>query len=521
MAKQLKTHIHCVSCSSSDAMSVYERDDGTQFWKCYSCGQNGNYMNEDKSTDSLSPESKAPVHGKIQAIPERDIVRDTAAFYEVYTDDDSWVFTYPGGSKVRMKDEKVFRCIGKPTGLFGQSKFPKGGKFVTITEGEFDALAAYQMMGSRYPVVSIRNGAQSAFKEASEAFEWLDSFEKVVICFDADEPGKQAAQKVAELFGHKALVVKLNKYKDANEYLMNQCSKEFVEQWWKAEKYTPDGIIQGATMWDRINKPARKADCLYPFDALNKLTYGIRKGELVTITAGSGLGKSQVLREIAWNILCKTEDNLGLMFLEESAEKTGIGLMSLAANKPLWLPDCQYSEEEYKAAFDQTLGTERVYLFDHFGSSGIDNIVNRVRYLAKARNCGYILLDHISIIVSSQENGDERKAIDEIMTKLRILVQETNISLICVSHLKRPDGKGHEEGAVTSLAQLRGSGAIAQLSDIVIGLERNGQADDEQERNTTKIRVLKNRFSGLTGPAGNALYSLETGRMLQIDEDVL
>jgi len=139
--------------------------------------------------------------------------------------------------------------------------------------------------------------------------------------------------------------------------------------------------------------------------------------------------------------------------------------------------------------------------------------------MAKGLSCKYIFLDHVSIIVSAQESGDERKAIDEIMTKLRMLVQETNIALVIVSHLKRPSDKGHEEGAVTSLAQLRGSGSIAQLSDMVIGLERNGQAEEEQVRNMTKVRVLKNRFSGTTGPAGNLLYNKHTGRMLEYIEE--
>ena len=163
----------------------------------------------------------------------------------------------------------------------------------------------------------------------------------------------------------------------------------------------------------------------------------------------------------------------------------------------------------------------RLYLFDHFGSSDVDNIVNRVRYLAKVVGCDYIFVDHISIIVSAQSNGDERKAIDEIMTKLRMLVQETGVSLVVVSHLKRPDSKGHEEGAATSLAQLRGSGSIAQLSDMVLGLERNGQADDPVERNTTNVRVLKNRFSGITGPACDLLYSIETGRMKEQKQEDL
>jgi twinkle protein len=203
------------------------------------------------------------------------------------------------------------------------------------------------------------------------------------------------------------------------------------------------------------------------------------------------------------------------MFLEEGIRKTGLSVMSLAANKPLHLPDTVASEEERKDAFERTLGTGRLFLFDHFGSTSTDNIVNRVRYMAKALNCKYIVVDHISIIVSAQDNGDERKAIDEIMTKLRMLVQETNVALFVVSHLKRPNGVGHEEGAATSLAQLRGSGSIAQLSDMVLGAERNGQDEDATKRNTTYLRVLKNRFSGLTGPACSLLYTKETGRMLE------
>jgi twinkle protein len=192
--------------------------------------------------------------------------------------------------------------------------------------------------------------------------------------------------------------------------------------------------------------------------------------------------------------------------------------MSLAVNKPIHLPDVEVTPEELKDAFDRTLGSDRIYLFDHFGSTSLENIINRVRYMAKGLNCGYVFLDHLSIIVSGGDVGDERKALDAIMTKLRMIVQETGISLICVSHLKRPDGKGHENGAATSLSQLRGSGAIAQLSDIVLGLERDGQAEDLITRNTTTVRVIKNRFSGFTGNAGSLLYNGNTGRMLEIKD---
>jgi len=102
------------------------------------------------------------------------------------------------------------------------------------------------------------------------------------------------------------------------------------------------------------------------------------------------------------------------------------------------------------------------------------------------------------------------------MTMLRTLVEETGIGLFVVSHLKRPEGKGHEEGAKTSLSQLRGSHAIAQLSDMVISMERDQQSDNP---NLTTLRVLKNRFSGDTGEAGYLLYDKETGRLTETTMD--
>ena len=166
-------------------------------------------------------------------------------------------------------------------------------------------------------------------------------------------------------------------------------------------------------------------------------------------------------------------------------------------------------------------GDGQVMVMDASFDTGatVDQVVARVRFMAKALDCKVVVLDHISILVSGGQHGDERKALDEIMTKLRTLTQDTGIVLFAVSHLKRPEGKGHEEGAVTSVSQLRGSASIAQLSDFVIGLERNGQADDETERNTTSIRVLKNRFSGITGPAGSVLYNADTGRLLEYEPE--
>jgi twinkle protein len=189
--------------------------------------------------------------------------------------------------------------------------------------------------------------------------------------------------------------------------------------------------------------------------------------------------------------------------------------MSVEANRPLHLEE-DTDPDSLRPYWDKTLGTGRYYLFDHWGSTGTDNLLARVRYMARSLDCKVVFLDHLSIVVSSQENGDERKAIDEVMTKLRSLVQELGILLFLVSHLRRTTGTSHEEGGKVSLGDLRGSQSIAQLSDMVIGLERNQQDEDLESRNTSLVRVLKNRYTGETGPACWLKYDKFTARLAEV-----
>lgn len=471
------------------------------------------------------------ISGDFRSIPERCITKATCEAYGVRQTDGEHYYPYTDGKgtdiayKVRTVADKQFRSQGniKEALLFGQAQWNSGGKYLTIVEGELDALAAYQMMGSKYPVVSIKNGAQSAVKDCQAQYEWIDSFEHIVLAFDADEPGRDAAAKVAELFGSKVKIMKMAQgYKDACDYLKDGKSADFVKNWWSAEQFKPEGVVDAESLRDAIKKPLEVAPVQYPWNGLNKMLYGIRPAELVTFAAGSGLGKSTMLRELIWHILKNTDAVVGLAFLEETPERTMRGLVGLELNKKIHLPDASYTPDEVDMVYDKLKVGERIFLWDHFGSNEIDSVLNRLRYFVKALNCTYLVLDHVSVLVSDQSSSlDERRAIDMVMTKLRMFVQEMKISLLLVSHLKRPEGKSLEDGAVTSLGMMRGSASIAQLSDAVIGAERNSQADDPIERNTTRIRVLKSRYTGYTGTACYLFYDDFTGRLKEVDGNVL
>ena len=220
------------------------------------------------------------------------------------------------------------------------------------------------------------------------------------------------------------------------------------------------------------------------------------------------------------HILNNTEDNIGILALEEGIKNTAFNIMSVEADARLYIKEIRekYSKEQLQEWQDKTIGSGRFFAFDHFGSIDNDEILSRVRFMAQALECQWIFVDHLSILVSGQDDGDERKSIDVLMTKLRSIVEQTNIGMLLVSHLRRPTGdRGHEDGKEVTLSHLRGSASIAHLSDSVIALERNQQDTDEVISNTTTIRILKNRYTGDTGVATHLFYDKDTGRMKEID----
>ena len=245
------------------------------------------------------------------------------------------------------------------------------------------------------------------------------------------------------------------------------------------------------------------------------------------MTGGTGLGKSSVTRELEHWLIKTTKDNVGIISLEEDWRRTVDGILSIEANARMYIDHVreQFTEEQIDKMFDilyDGKNKNRVWIHAHFGTNDIDEIFSKLRFMIVGCDCKWIVVDHLHMLVSSLAVGDERRSIDNIMTRLRSLVEETGAGLILVSHLRRVDGnKGHENGVETSLSHLRGSQIIAQLSDCVISLERNQQSDDATEANTTKIRILKSRYTGDVGIATHLVYDRDTGRLSEIDIDDL
>ena len=531
MNKQWLDRGACPKCGSSDG-NVQHSEGYSHCFVCKTRFKKGNNMEAEKIIP-IRTESVMKTLGILGALSERSISKETAKKYNTDVKlngnmNTHHIYKYfdEGGNnianKIREVATKNMWAEGNMTnaGLFGQNMFAPKGKYITITEGEVDAMSAYELLGSKWACVSVKTGAGSALRDCKKAFEYLDSFDQIVISFDMDKQGREASEKVAQLFAPNKCKVMHMEHKDANEYLKMNKREQFSRAWWNARPYTPAGIVNLKELKDTLFEEEYCETVLFPWAKLNEKTYGMRTGELITLTSGAGMGKSSIMRELMHHMLKNTKDNVGILALEENTKNTAFNIMSVEANARLYINEIRkkYSQEELDKWFDDTVGTGRFFAFDHFGSTSNDEILARVRFMAQALDCKWIFLDHLSILVSGQEEGDERKSIDVLMTKLRSLVEQTGVGLLLVSHLRRPSGDaGHENGKEITLSHLRGSASIAHLSDSVIGLERNQQADDDVASNTTTIRILKNRYTGETGVATHLYYDKETGRMKEID----
>lgn len=511
---------------SGDNLVVY--DDGHKY--CFACGL---YVHPDgTSVDaSFAPEEasestteeKQVVDGNYRALVKRGITEETCRKwrYQVgkYAGRTVQIANYYRdgnhltGQKIRFPDKDFrFNDLGDKYVLYGQWLWKEGGKKIVVTEGEIDALSVSQMQQNRWPVVSLPHGAQGAKKAIKENLEYLESFNEVILMFDQDEAGQNAVEMVAPLLQPGKVKIASLPLKDANAMLQAGRGSEIINAIWQAKTYRPDGIVSGDETWDMVSQVLEVSSTPYPFTPLNEKSFGMRTGEIVLVTAGSGIGKSSLCRELAYDLFQTKGETVGYIGLEESVAQTARAFMSLTAGTPIHLNPKALSKEEQRGVWEKTLNHDRIHLYDHWGSVDSDNLLGKLRYMAKGLGCRWLFLDHISIMISGGSlETDERRSIDKAMTNFRSFVEEAKVGMFIVSHLKKPgNGKPFEEGGQISLADLRGSGALYQLSDLVLGLERNQQ--DEMSSNISTVRWLKNRFSGMTGVSGELLYNSNTGR---------
>jgi len=520
----------CEKCGSSDAKQIYE--DGSAF--CFSCRQNFlapkevTIMPDNKNWTEYNFDKLHEIENdySTRGFKERNIYKEVAKHYGVkisYDLDgniDSHYYPYYSGTelvgyKVR-KLPKDFTSIGKINGgLFGQQLY-SSGKRIVITEGELDAMAVqsawYKKYKTFYPVVSLRSA--SSIKDLIEIRDWVRNFDEVILWLDNDDAGGEAMKEAARIIGYDKIKVAKSNEKDASDLWIKEPDK-VLKVIYDAVDYTPAGILTKDELWTQLEAYNEIESVPYPdfMEGLNEKLKGMRFGEITLWTSGTGSGKSTLLREIAVHLLERTEDKIGIISLEESPAETARKMSGMALSRNPAKEEIPI--DELKEGFNTIFGDNRVMVLDHQGSISDGSIMDFLEYMCLS-GCKYLFVDHITILASEGAEGlTGNEAIDKIMNDLLRLCKKHNVWIGLISHLRKTDNKGKsfEEGKLPSMDDIRGSGSIKQISMDIIAFARNVGSAIHDERNTIKTKVLKCRYTGLTGPSGNLYYEFETGRL--------
>lgn len=527
-------HEQCPRCGSRDNLARY--DDGHAHCFTPGCEYREPGRGEAVPADSRKPNaSKLLLDVEYTAILPRGLAEDTCRKFHyalgkakhpktgktarchvaTYCDDSG----QPVAQKLRFAD-KAMKVIGDSKAiskmLYGRWLWRDGGKKIVVTEGEIDALSMSQLQGNKWPVVSIPNGAQGAVKSIAANLEWLCKFDEVILMFDADEPGRLAVEECVTLFPpRKVKVARIEGFKDANEALVAKQGAKALDAMWGAKEYRPEGILEATDdkVMERAFKPIQFSAMTWPWESLQRHTYGRRFTELYGLAGGTGIGKTTVFKQWQAHAIETDPDPVGIFSLEEPVHHAARTLAGVMDGVRYHVPGVAYDESKLRTTLESLRG--KAYFFDPTSDRATyEAVIEKMRYMRHAFGVRHFFLDNLTSLIAMMGEDNERKAIDRMMADFVALMIELDSILYYVSHLNTPEGKAHEEGGRVKENQLRGSRAIAFASNFIFAVE----GDKQQVGSPRTFRILKDRNTGDgNGVTFGLQYDRVTGRLVECD----
>jgi len=436
---------------------------------------------------------------------------------------------------------------GKDADLFGYFRFKNhmGGKGsrVIVVGGEVDQLSAFQMLkdyqdkanarnGTQYdpiPVVSSTIGEAGAHKQAVKHYQWFDRFEKIIICMDSDEAGKDAAEKLVKAMPKGKCHIMSMDLKDPNEYLVKGKHEDFVNRVFRALPHTPNGIVGSGGMMDRMKQSVLVPKIpLPPFmKKLQKMTAGgFPLGRIINLGSASGTGKSTIVDECVLFWIYESPHKIGVVSLESDVDEYGIKLLSRKMGLKIDLIESPQDKYEYlcrpEVEAQQTDieflpdGSHRYYLMDE-RDGGLDDLKAKIMELIVACDCKVIILDPLQDILDGMSN--EEQAV--FMRWQKGMNKSHKVTFININHVRKSAGGGKQnsQGADLSEEDFQGSSAIFKSGACNLLFTRNKEAECPIERNITRMKMTKCRWTGNTSPkAGEYYYDNETHTIHDLED---
>mgnify|MGYP000580324172 CR=1 FL=1 len=412
--------------------------------------------------------------------------------------------------KCRLLSSKNMWSIGgfKDVDFFGWEQAKQaGGKKLFITEGELDAVALWQVLTDRQKgtkwegytpsVVSLPSGSGCASNIVAKNLNEIQSrFKEVILCFDMDKPGKEAAKDVVQILPRAR--VALLPSKDANQCLMDGRSRALGDAvLFKAATLKNTRIVLGSELHDSA-RVAAKMGMSWPWEQMTEMTRGIRFGETYYIGAGVKMGKSEVVNAIAAHLITEHDLKVFLAKPEEANNKSYKMLVGKVVGRIFHDPKISFDYDAYDRG--SKLIRDQVHLLNVWQHLGWETLRQDI-ILSVSLGCKAIFIDPITNLINGVPPSEANTVLQSISQDLAAMALDLDICIFIFCHLRNPEtGPPHERGGKVQSYQFSGSRAMMRSCNYMIGLEGNKDPDFEDEkRNIRKIVILEDREFGHSG----------------------
>lgn len=327
------------------------------------------------------------------------------------------------------------------------------------------------------PFIGLNCGTANAVDTFAHNEKFIREYEKIVLGLDNDEAtarekehrikkGKEATDDVASfLLSDNIYVARYpnerndpNGVKDIRDIYKKGKWMDIWNMFAKAQdKYVPDKLIGLERISiENLRKKKKDGVPLPCFPRLYELTRGPRTGELWTLTGPSGAGKSTFSRKIEYAIIeylrnmdiprldgWKENEKIAIIRLEEDEEESVNSLYAeeLKIDPKAFVADPEQflTDEQHLAIHQRWIAEDKVKIFDHFGSIPTDQLLQKLKQMVFLDGCRWIILDHLSMVISGLKSDNERRDLDNIMTELAAFCKKYDVFILSISHMKRKE----------------------------------------------------------------------------------
>jgi 5S rRNA maturation endonuclease (ribonuclease M5)/KaiC/GvpD/RAD55 family RecA-like ATPase len=358
---------------------------------------------------------------------------------------------------------------------------------VIITEGEFDCMTLDQL---GFTAV----GVPGALSWQDAWTNYLSDSKRIYICFDNDDTGNSAAEKLASKLGAKTRIVSMpkalpgQKKIDVNSWMVDygKTAEDFFDLFSRSKGGLLVSVYESYQKWSEIEGNPNLKGLRFNIPTLDaEMRHGLLPAQVITLLAKTGAGKTLAFINLFHRM--SMDQDLKILFV------------SLEQTRNEWFERAHRINSFYnpEATLKDTVDywSERMFLVDknRITQRQLESCVDQFEY-EMGRQPDFIAVDYLGYYARSFK-GEEYARVTEAIMGLKEIAKDRELVVATASQSNRQG----QFGKMLSADNAKASGAIEETSDMMIAIINPDQSVEGTSKQTRQVQyqVLKTRDGGL------------------------